>query len=160
MRIRLVAVGRMKKGPESELFETYLKRARGAGHAVGFSHFDIIELAESRAATPEQRKADEAQRILEKVNPDDFLLVLDERGKEMDSRSLAALFEKEAQGGRGGLSVVIGGPDGLDESLRAKANLALSFGRMTWPHQMVRIMLSEQLYRIITIVSGHPYHRD
>ena len=160
MRIRLLVIGRLKKGPETELCETYLKRARLAGPQVGLAHFELIELPEGRGGNAEARKADEAARLAGRLGPDAFLIVLDERGQDLGSRELATLLGRQADAGRQTIDIIIGGPDGLDENLRQRAGLALRLGRLTWPHQLVRLMLAEQLYRCVTILSGHPYHRD
>jgi 23S rRNA (pseudouridine1915-N3)-methyltransferase len=158
MRISLFAVGRLKSGPERELTERYLDRFAKAGPAVGFELGKIVEINESRAGAAETRKREEAAQ-LEKVAADSVLVLLDERGKALDSPEFAGLLGSFRDVGRRDLVIAIGGPDGLDPSLRQKAEATLCFGRMTWPHQMVRMMLAEQLYRAVTILSGHPYHR-
>ena len=160
MRVRLVTVGRLKKGPETEMVATYLKRARASGPLVGLSQFEIIELSESRADTAAARKKEEATRILDKLGPGALLFVLDETGEDLKSRALASLLQTHADNGVQDAAFIIGGPDGLDPDLIDKAKHHLRFGRATWPHQLVRIMLTEQLYRAITILQGHPYHRD
>ena len=160
MRIRLIAIGRMKKGPETELTNTYLARARAIGSSVGLSQFDVLELPESRASSSAARKKDEAARISEKLTDDSLLIVLDERGEDLSSRKFAQLLQTEADNGRQDCVLVIGGPDGLDADFRERAKQCLRFGSATWPHQIVRILLAEQLYRAITILQGHPYHRD
>lgn len=159
MRILIAAVGRMKQGPERELVSRYLDRARAAGKPLALTHFDVVEHAESRAAMPEQRKEDEAKSILAAL-PDSVVVALDEHGQTMPSAALAARIARWRDDGRSSLGFVIGGADGLAPSLRQRAELTLSFSPLTWPHQLVRIMLAEQLYRATTILSGHPYHRE
>ncbi|WP_439572170.1 23S rRNA (pseudouridine(1915)-N(3))-methyltransferase RlmH [Phreatobacter sp.] len=157
MRLLLAAVGRMKAGPEAELAERYRDRALKAGRPLGFRSLDITVIDESRQAAPEARKAEEAAAIRRARSG--RLLLLDERGRTMGSEDFAHLIGSWKDGGENAATIVIGGPDGLDQTLRAEADLVLSFGAMTWPHQLVRILALEQLYRAVTILSGHPYHR-
>lgn len=159
MRISLFAVGRLKNGPERELAERYLDRFAKAGPAIGLELGKIIEITESRASNGETRKREEAAH-LEKLLADGAVLVLlDERGKALDSPAFAELVGGVRDAGKRELIIAIGGPDGLDPALGAHAAHMLCFGKMTWPHQLVRVMLAEQLYRAVTILSGHPYHR-
>jgi len=157
MRVILVAVGRTKAGPETELAARYQDRAAKAGKALGFRSIDTVTLDESRAADAATRKAEEATAI-RRIHAG-RLVVLDERGRSMGSADFAALIGRWKDGGEDAATLVIGGPDGLDPVLRGEADLVLSFGAMTWPHQLVRVLALEQLYRAITILSGHPYHR-
>ena len=103
--------------------------------------------------------AEEAERLFAALPADAALIALDERGKSLPSADLAALLAKERDGGRGSLAFILGGPDGLAEAVRKRAGRLLAFGAATWPHQLVRLMLAEQLYRATTILAGHPYHR-
>ncbi len=159
MKLILGAVGRLKAGPERDLAARYLERARAASRPLGLSGPDVRELDESRARRAEDRKADEAKALLALAPAGGRIVVLDERGAHLSSEQFAALIGKARDDGAPALTLFIGGADGLDESLRAKANLALAFGAMTWPHQLVRVMAAEQIYRAVTILSGHPYHR-
>ena len=154
----LVCVGRVKAGAERDLAERYLARAKAAGHAAGLM-FDLRELDESRARRPEARKADEAVAIRAAVSPDACLVALDERGAQLGSAAFAGLIGTQRDQGTSALALMIGGPDGLAPDLREAAFRTIGFGAMTWPHQLVRIMASEQLYRAVTILTGHPYHR-
>lgn len=159
MRISLFAVGRLKSGPEKELAERYLDRFAKAGPAVGLELAKINEINESRSGNAETRKREEAQ-ALDKILADGAVLILlDERGKALDSPDFAELLGTIRDQGKRDLVIAIGGPDGLDPALTEKAAHRLCFGKMTWPHQLVRVMLGEQLYRAVTILSGHPYHR-
>jgi 23S rRNA (pseudouridine1915-N3)-methyltransferase len=98
--------------------------------------------------------------MLEKALPaGSALILLDERGKTIGSEDFAKLLETLKDNGRRDLMVAIGGADGLDPDLHQKADYVINLGRMTWPHQLVRILIAEQLYRAVTILSGHPYHR-
>ncbi len=159
MRIGLFAVGRLKAGPEKELAARYLDRFAKSGPAVGLELGKISEVAESRASNPETRKREEAA-LLEKALPADaVLLLLDERGKAVGSEDFAELLGRWRDAGKRDLMIAIGGADGLDPALHGRADQILCLGKMTWPHQLVRILIAEQLYRAVTILSGHPYHR-
>jgi len=150
----------MKQGPERELVSRYLERAIAAGKPLGLAGFSVTELTESRAGSATARKADEARAIREHLPADVRLVALDEHGKAIDSHGFAQQLSVWRDDGKAGVSFVIGGADGLDPDLVRRADLALSFSPLTWPHQLVRIMLAEQLYRATTILSGHPYHRE
>jgi 23S rRNA (pseudouridine1915-N3)-methyltransferase len=158
MRILIAAVGRLKQGPERELAERYRKRAADFGRKVGLQAFDVIEIRESRADNVERRMLEESIAIANVVPERAVTVILDERGATMNSAAFAGRLQDWA-GDRSALAFIIGGADGLAPSLRDKADLALAFGPLTWPHQLVRIMLLEQLYRAVTILGGHPYHR-
>ena len=158
MRMTIAAVGRMKAGPERELVARYLDRAVGGGKPLALTGFDVIELSESRASSSASRKADEA-KALRAAMPDGIIVALDERGKSIGSEGFAKQVLRWRDDGRPAVSFVIGGADGIDPAFVSAADLVLSFSPMVWPHQMVRIMLAEQLYRTTTILSGHPYHR-
>jgi 23S rRNA (pseudouridine1915-N3)-methyltransferase len=158
MRIVVSAVGRMKAGPERELATRYLDRAIAGGRPLGLTGFSVSELAESRASSAPARKAEEA-RALAAALPDAAIIALDERGRSIGSEELAQTIARWRDAGRPALAFVIGGADGLDAEIIERADLVLSFSPLTWPHQLVRIMLAEQLYRTTTILAGHPYHR-
>lgn len=159
MRISLFAVGRLKSGPERELAERYLDRFAKTGPAVGLEYGKLTEINESRAGNAETRKREEAAHLEKLIADGAPMILLDERGKALDSPAFADLLGTMRDAGKRDLIVAIGGPDGLDPGLAAQAAHMLSFGKMTWPHQMVRVMLAEQLYRAVTILSRHPYHR-
>jgi 23S rRNA (pseudouridine1915-N3)-methyltransferase len=158
MRLVVIAVGRLKQGPERELAERYRERFDDIGRKLGFRGLEIHEIAESRARDVATRMAEEAAAIVA-LTPEKYVLVaLDERGKSIDSSAFARYlggFRDEAKD----VIFVIGGADGLSPDLRRKAKLTIAFGAATWPHQMVRVMLLEQIYRAATILAGHPYHR-
>ncbi|TPJ34179.1 23S rRNA (pseudouridine(1915)-N(3))-methyltransferase RlmH [Mesorhizobium sp. B2-8-3] len=160
MKITVHAVGRMKTGPERELADRYFERFSKSGPVVGLEFAGIVEVPESRGQSADERRREEAQRLQAQLQPGTVLILLDERGKSLSSEDLAARIGQLRDGGRKALVVAIGGADGHDRSLREQADLVLSFGALTWPHQLVRVMLGEQLYRIATILSGHPYHRS
>ncbi|MBD9374531.1 23S rRNA (pseudouridine(1915)-N(3))-methyltransferase RlmH [Rhizobium sp. ARZ01] len=159
MRIGLFAVGRLKAGPERDLAARYFDRFAKSGPPIGLEFGKLVEVAESRASNPETRKREEAA-LLEKALPADAVLILlDERGKALGSEDFAGLIGRWRDSGKRDLMVAIGGADGLDPALHARADATLCLGKMTWPHQLVRILIAEQLYRATTILSGHPYHR-
>ena len=159
MRLIVIAVGRMKQGPERELAERYRKRFDEIGRKLGFRGLDIREIAESRARDAPARIAEEAAAIAALVPEDSVLVTLDERSDNIDSAGLARHLARFRDQSIANTVFVIGGADGLSPDLRAKQKLGLAFGTATWPHQLVRVMLLEQLYRAATILSGHPYHR-
>lgn len=158
MRITIFSVGRLKNGPERELAERYLLRAAASGRALGFSGFTHIEISESRASRPQDRKAEESREIIGKLG-ESILISLDERGKSLNSAAFAETLARLRDAGKSSLCFVVGGPDGLDDAIRTKSIETIAFGAMTLPHQIARIVLSEQIYRAMTILSGHPYHR-
>ncbi len=159
MHISTIAIGRMKQGPERELVTRYLDRAQASGRALGFSGFTVTELPESRAAAAAQRKVEEAKAINAALGEDAVVVALDERGRSLTSPGFAQRMVDWRDGGTKSIAFAIGGADGLDPDLVQRAGLTLSFSPLTWPHQLVRIMLAEQLYRATTILAGHPYHR-
>ena len=160
MRITVLAVGRMKQGPERELVARYLDRAVAGGKALGLTGFTTTELPESRAGSASARKAEEARAIRGQLPDNGITIVLDERGNTLSSDEFAKRLARWRDDGKQAVTLVIGGADGLDPAFVADADLTLSFSPLTWPHQLVRIMLAEQLYRATTILSGHPYHRE
>lgn len=158
MRLALVAVGRLKAGPERELTERYFGRAVALARPLGLSGPDMVELAESRARRDADRRAEEGAALLGRIG-EGVVVALDERGRALDSRDFAARIGAWRDAGRPQTSFVIGGPDGLADAVRARADLVLSFGALTIPHQIVRALVAEQIYRAFTILGGHPYHR-
>ncbi|KOX55984.1 MULTISPECIES: 23S rRNA (pseudouridine(1915)-N(3))-methyltransferase RlmH [Methylobacterium] len=160
MRLILAAVGRLKAGPERELASRYRDRAAQLGRGLGFATCDSIEIAESRARRALDRCAEEAAALTGHMPSGGVLVAYDERGRaDIGSEALAERVAAWRDAARPALVVAIGGPDGLDASIRTKAELILSFGAATLPHGLVRVLALEQLYRSLTILSGHPYHR-
>ena len=158
MRIGVHAVGRMKAGPERELAARYFARFAKAGPSTGLEWAGVTEIAESRAQSATLRKQEEG-RALAAALQGSALILLDETGKSIGSEAFAARIGDMRDTGARSVVFAIGGADGHDPELRKSAAFVLSFGAMTWPHQIVRVMLAEQLYRATTILSGHPYHR-
>jgi len=159
MRIVIAAIGKLKQGPERDLAERYLKRAADAGKRIGLTSFDVIEILESRADTAERRMLEESIALANVLPERAVTVLLDERGESLSSASFAGHLQGWRAEDRPAVVFMIGGADGLAPGLRDKAMLSVAFGAATWPHQFVRIMLMEQLYRAVTIISGHPYHR-
>ncbi len=159
MRIVVAAVGRLKKGPERELAERYRKRAADAGRSAGLQAVDVVEIRESRAGDSARRMLEESIAIANIVPDRAALVILDQRGESMSSASFAGRLQGWRAQDKPAVVFIIGGHEGLAPTLRDKASLAIGFGAATWPHQLVRVMLLEQIYRTITIWSGHPYHR-
>jgi 23S rRNA (pseudouridine1915-N3)-methyltransferase len=159
MRITIAAIGRLKAGPERELFDRYLGRANDSGKRLALA-FDERELAESRAANAATRKDQEAAALAAALPAGGIIVALDENGSALDSRAFAGRIGAWRDAGKEHLICALGGADGLGDAFLRRAEVRLAFGKLTWPHQLARVMLAEQLYRAVTILSGHPYHRD
>ncbi len=159
MRLLIAAVGKLKQGPERDLFAHYRGRAEAAGRSLHLSPLGIIEVAESKAATASARKAAEAEALLAKIPSTHRLIALDRQGEALSSEAFAALLAKLRDGGVEGVALLIGGADGLSPDVSAKAAKVISLGAITLPHGLARIVLAEQIYRAATILAGHPYHR-
>ena len=156
MRVHICAVGRLRTGPEKDLVSDYLTRFDRTGRALGLGPAQLLEVEDRKGGG----MAAEAV-LLEKALPDGALVcVLDERGRVETSPDFAERLGGWRDQGRGHVAFVIGGADGIEPSLRDRADHALSFGKMVWPHMLVRVMLAEQLYRAATILAGGPYHRS
>lgn len=143
--------------------DTYLERARTLGRGLGIEGPALHVIEAPKALSGPERQAKEAELLLGAVPPGDSIILLDERGKNMRSREIAGMIEKQRDEGAGGLHFVIGGADGFGPSLskdHPRVRGTMSFGAATWPHMLCRVMLAEQLYRAMTLLAGHPYHRD
>ncbi|GKY86338.1 23S rRNA (pseudouridine(1915)-N(3))-methyltransferase RlmH [Sinisalibacter aestuarii] len=155
MRVHIVAVGRLRNGPERELVDDYLARFDKTGRALGLGPAQIIEVEDKKGGGMAAEAA-----LLEKALPKGALIcAMDERGQTMPSPDFARQLADWRDAGRGDVAFLIGGADGLAPALRDRADFALSFGAMVWPHMLVRVMLAEQLYRAAAILAGTPYHR-
>jgi 23S rRNA (pseudouridine1915-N3)-methyltransferase len=152
MKITILAVGRARAGAARDLYDDYVKRMRWS---VTLREVDL-----KKPAGAGQTKAREAELLLEALPPHARVIALDERGKQISSAEFATAIGDWRDGGDGEIVVIIGGADGLDERVRARADLVISLGRVTWPHMLVRGMIAEQLYRAQQILAGHPYHRE
>jgi 23S rRNA (pseudouridine1915-N3)-methyltransferase len=151
MKITILAISKAR-GPEAEWGEEYQKRL---GDAV-----IVREFAASKSLPPADRQKAEVQLLLKAIPSKGFVVLLDERGKDMSSRDFAAKLSAWQDSGLGDLVFVIGGAGGVTDEIRIRSNFTLSFGRLTWPHRLARAMLLEQIYRAKQILAGHPYHRD
>ncbi|MDQ8729525.1 23S rRNA (pseudouridine(1915)-N(3))-methyltransferase RlmH [Bradyrhizobium sp. LHD-71] len=159
MRLLVIAVGRLKSGPERDLVERYRERFTDMARKLGFRGLTINEIPESRARDVAARMAEEAAAIATLIPEGALTVALDERGKAIDSAAFARQLGRWRDESIATVVFVIGGADGLSPELRRTIKTVFAFGAMTWPHQLVRIMLMEQIYRAATILAGHPYHR-
>lgn len=139
MKTTILAVGKMKDRAQLDLYADYAKRISPA---------------------PSLKEVGEDADLEKHIDKDAFVIVLDERGKNMSSKDLADALQNAMNNGKSHLQAVIGGADGHSDAMRARANLLLSFGKLTWPHMLARIMVLEQIYRAKAILAGHPYHRE
>jgi 23S rRNA (pseudouridine1915-N3)-methyltransferase len=147
--MRVIAIGRLREGPEAELFARYAERVR--------PRLVLTELPEGRGAPPEVKRR-EGEALLAALPAGGLVICLDPGGGEPDSMAFAGLLERWLGQGRS-VCFVIGGAEGLDAPVLARADHVLSLGRLTWPHFLARAMLAEQIYRARSITQGHPYHR-
>jgi 23S rRNA (pseudouridine1915-N3)-methyltransferase len=159
MRLLVAAVGRLKAGAERDLADRYRKLAAAAGRRIGIRDIDVVEIKESRAGDVGRRLLEEAIALVNIIPERAITVVLDPNGENLDSGALAGELRAWRDSGRESVAFVIGGADGLGDEMARRADFRIAFGAATWPHQLVRIMLFEQIYRAVTILSGHPYHR-
>lgn len=151
MKIDILAIGALKKGPYFEPYQAYLKRIQWA--------VNLVEL-ESKIKGEKPRQMDEQDKILKHINPQAYVFALDERGKSLPSSQFSDMIKDLQNTGQSHIQFILGGADGFTDAVRAKSNFLLSFGAQTWPHMLARVMLLEQIYRAQQIISGHPYHRE
>ncbi|WP_145110749.1 23S rRNA (pseudouridine(1915)-N(3))-methyltransferase RlmH [Cereibacter sediminicola] len=154
MKLQLCAVGRLRSGPERDLVEDYLGRFERTGRPLGLPPVQLLEVEDRKGGGMEA----EAELLARAMAPGAVLAILDERGRTLSSPEFAEQLARWRDTGRD-VALAIGGANGLAPRLRDRADFALSFGRMVWPHMLVRVMLAEQLYRAATILAGSPYHR-
>lgn len=159
MDIQIIAVGRMRDRPEAELWADYSTRAARQGRALGITGVNVREVADSRGSTIELRKAEEGTNLIAALPPSASIIALDRGGMMVSSREFAKIIKTRLEDGTGSVVILIGGPDGHGSQILERAHMTLSLGVMTWPHLLVRAMVAEQLYRTVTILAGHPYHR-
>lgn len=160
MRLLIGAIGKLKKGPEHTLCDHYLARGQKLGRSLGLAPLTMVERPESRAETEALRQAAEAKALTFAVPSGYETICLDPRGEPVSSERIAEILrDRKDRGTMPGLAFLIGGPDGHGPSVRERASLSLSFGAVTLPHGLARIVLAEQIYRAMTILAGHPYHR-
>jgi 23S rRNA (pseudouridine1915-N3)-methyltransferase len=155
LRIAVLAVGRLGRAPEAGLAADYAERASAAGRALALGPVEIVEVEARRPGKPA-----EAEALAARLQPGDHIVACDEHGRAFSSRAFAEHIGRLRDRGVRRLAFVIGGADGLDPELLARADEQLAFGPQTWPHALARAMLAEQLYRAVAILAGSPYHRD
>ena len=157
MKIVFLTVGKTEDAYLKDGIDKYVKRLKH------YTRLEIVELAElknTKSLTTEQQKVKEAEMILKKVSPLDHVVLLDENGTEFSSKQFANYLDKKAISSTSTLIFVVGGPYGFDQTVYARANDKLSLSRMTFSHQMIRLLFTEQLYRAFTIIKGEPYHHE
>jgi len=159
MHIRTFAVGLVRGTHESALCEDYRSRADTLGKKRGFQSVTIEEVAVSRKHQPRERIVEESERLCSRIPDQAHVICLDAKGKGMTSEAFAEMLGAMRDAGARDLAFLIGGPDGLNIGPKIKPGRSLAFGPQTWPHLLVRVMLAEQIYRAVTILAGHPYHR-
>ena len=155
MRVHVCAVGRLRSGPERELCDDYVARFGRTGRPLGLGPAEIREVEDRKGGG----RAAEAALLDRAVPAGAARVVLDERGRMLNSPEFADMLARWRVQGRSDVAFLIGGADGLDPALRKGADMAISFGPMVWPHMLARVMLTEQLYRAAAILAGSPYHR-
>lgn len=159
MKVIIAAIGRLKDGGERELFERYRKRFDASGRALSLGPLELREFQEGRSPSTDQRKSEEASKLLGAIPPGAVRVVLDEAGCCEASAAFAHRLANWRDQGAAVAAFLIGGPDGHGREALAAADVRLSLGAMTLPHGLARAVLAEQLYRATTILAGHPYHR-
>lgn len=157
MKLHAIFIGKTTGKHFPELVSEYAERL---GHYIPFTLDELPELKNTKALTEEQQKAREAQMVIDKLQPGDVLVLLDERGKQLSSMELSRWMEQKMHTVSKRLVLLIGGPYGFDQKIYDLASEKLSLSRMTFSHQMVRVFLVEQLYRAMTIIKGESYHHE
>lgn len=158
MRVEILAIGRLKDDAEAEIVARYRKRFDQTGRACGLGPLNIVDFPESRAAAATERKAQEADRLLDAAGTG-ALVALDVGGRSLSSEAFADHLRTLADRGTRSCAFLIGGPDGHGAAILSGSAIKLSLGPLTLPHGLARVILTEQLYRAATILTGHPYHR-
>lgn len=159
MRLTVAAIGRLRGGPEQALVDDYANRIRAGGRALGISAFELREMEAPKGLSGDKRRERESALLIESTGAGAKRVILDERGDNLSSDSIAGKIMRWRDDGAPEIAFMIGGADGHAKALLEKADLKLAFGRATFPHMLVRVMLVEQIYRATTIIAGHPYHR-
>ena len=159
MKLKVISVGQLKNNPILEIQRDYESRILSLSKSVGIKNLEIKELPISKKSSIKERQKEEAKIISQHIKQDNLNVFLDGKGENINSVDISQIISKSSFDGKD-LVFFIGGPDGFDEKIIKVANKIISFGRVTWPHKLIRIMLLEQLYRGITILNNHPYHRN
>ena len=159
MKLKVISIGQLKNNPILEIQKDYESRILNLSKSVGIKNLEIKELPISKKSSIKERQKEEAKIISQHIKQDNLNVFLDGKGENINSVDISQIISESSFNGKG-LVFFIGGPDGFDEKIINAANKIISFGRVTWPHKLIRIMLLEQLYRGITILNNHPYHRN
>ncbi|MEM9496227.1 MAG: 23S rRNA (pseudouridine(1915)-N(3))-methyltransferase RlmH [Pseudomonadota bacterium] len=163
MRLIIAAIGKMRDGPEARLVEDYLERSQKLSRPLGLTGPQLHEIDAPKSLSGKERRANEGAALLKAARSgkgDTVIVALDEHGDALTSNALTTLIEKRRDTGASALAFLIGGADGHDETVMQAASKKIAFGPATWPHLLVRTMLTEQIYRSMTMLAGHPYHRS
>ncbi len=158
MRVTVACIGRLK-GAEQELCDRYVKRIKGGGRQVSFDSLEIKEIGESRNKAVLARKAEEASALLAKVPTKGHIFCMDEQGKNFSTSQFSEKIMTLRDDGVRDIIFILGGADGLSQDILKQSHGKISLGKMTMPHGLARVVLLEQLYRMMTLWAGHPYHR-
>ena len=159
MDLGIISIGKLKNGPLQELQNDYKKRILKLGKNIGINDFQIKEGLISKKKSVDERKEEEGQFFEKNLNRESYNIILDETGEQINSLNISDLISNKLQDSRK-IDFFIGGPDGFEKELLNQSDKLISFGKVTWPHMLLRVMLLEQLYRGITIIKNHPYHRN
>ena len=159
MKLKVISIGQLKNNPILEIQKDYESRILNLSKSVGIKNLEIKELPISKKSSTKEKQKEEAKIISQDIKQDNLNVFLDGKGENINSVDISQIILKSSFDGKD-LVFFIGGPDGFDEKIIKVANKIISFGRVTWPHKLIRIMLLEQLYRGITIINNHPYHRN
>jgi len=159
MKLKVISIGQLKNNPILEIQRDYESRILNLSKSVGIKNLEIKELPVSKKSSIKERQKEEAKIISQHIKQDNLNVFLDGKGENINSVDISQIISKSSFDGKD-LVFFIGGPDGFDEKIIKVANKIISFGRVTWPHKLIRIMLLEQLYRGVTILNNHPYHRN
>lgn len=160
MQIFIGAIGRLKKSDELNLCNKFETRIKNAGAQLGFTQLNHLDFDEAKSPQVQTRKTEEAKKLLNAVPKGALIVALDENGKHFTSPEFSTKIANYRDDGYPAIAFLLGGPDGHGQDVLNQADLKLSLSKMTWPHQIARALLFEQIYRAITIMSGHPYHRE
>ncbi|MGL1919749.1 MAG: 23S rRNA (pseudouridine(1915)-N(3))-methyltransferase RlmH [Hyphomicrobiales bacterium] len=160
MQLFVAGIGRLKKSDELNLCNKFETRIKNAGQQLGFTQFQHIDFDEDKSSSVQVRKSNEAKKLLAAVPKGALIVALDEFGKHFTSKDFSLKIADYRDDGYPTIAFLLGGPDGHGQDVLNQADLKLSLSKMTWPHQIARALLLEQIYRAITIMSGHPYHRE
>lgn len=160
MQLYIGAIGRLKKGEEQNLCQRFETRIKRSGSNLGFTQFNHHDFDEDKSSQTDKRKQNEADRLLAAVPKGAIIIALDEFGKQLSSVDFSKKIANYRDEGHSAIAFLLGGPDGHGKAVLEQAHFKLSLSKMTWPHQIARALLFEQIYRVITIMNNHPYHRE